>query len=114
MSSKYVSIAELAKEVKRNEVQAVHSKFTVEELRVIQEMWTESISNSVGLCVICDVCGGSSRGRCDCARSRYYQSVTKEGIKTFREKKRSQQIEAKRRELKYLQEELDRLTLEAY
>lgn len=54
----------------------------VEYKNVIDGMWKEKRSG-VGLTVIYPTCGGGSRSFCECARKRFYESITLEDVQRY-------------------------------
>lgn len=59
---------------------------STERNRIINEMWERHISGSMGTCCMCSTCGGSSTSFCDCAKDKYFRTVTEDKIDEYKKK----------------------------
>ena len=59
--------------------------FSEDELKTIREMWQNGLKG-ITTCVCCNECGGGYASRCECARKRFYYSMTPEAVANYQKK----------------------------
>jgi hypothetical protein len=58
-------------------------KMDLHKKNISDEMWANHIKHSYGMCVICSKCGGSSASFCNCAKTKYSESLTLKDIEEY-------------------------------
>lgn len=62
---------------KKEDFEKKNSEVENKEEDMIERKWRERCLNSVGVCALCNVCGGSSASFCSCAKARFFESERK-------------------------------------
>ena len=69
---------------------------SAEKNRILDEMWDRYVSGSMGTCCMCNTCGGSSTSFCNCAKERYFRTVTEKEIDEYKKKTQKPSTEGHR------------------
>jgi hypothetical protein len=62
----------------------------------LEKRWQEKCRNNMGVCAVCNVCGGSSSSFCECAKKRFFESPVSEWNNLVESRPKASQSDIKR------------------
>jgi hypothetical protein len=75
---------------------------------ILEKVWQERTRNSMGVCMLCNRCGGSSTSSCSCARTKFFNSVTDSDMDKYRQEAISNRREELIKRISSLTDQLSR------